>query len=218
MRLTKFLALLVPLALLAVYYLGVQWLVLKVPRHPLTVAFVLGPALLGVALALWHAKRRVLALLVPAAAAGVLSWRFVWRGPPDVSMFYMVEYVSVYGAVAWLFWRSHQRGTPLITQLARSVHPLTPEMERYTAKTTRVWALYLAGMGLLALLLFALLPFRWWVWYINIISPLALVVFFVGEYVLRYRWHPEFERTSLWVNVRAWRQRGVIEQQGLVKE
>jgi len=211
MRLMIFLPVLVPLALVAGYCLGVQWLLLNVPRHPLTVAFVLGPALLGVVAALWHARRRVLALLVPAVAAGVLGWWFVRHGPPDVSMFCMVEYVSIYGALAWLFWRS-LRGTPLITQLARSVHHLTPEMERYTAKTTRAWALYFAGMGLLGLLLFALLPFNWWVWYISIVSPLALVAFFVGEYVLRYRWHPEFQRTSIWVSVRAWRQRGATGQ------
>jgi uncharacterized membrane protein len=197
---------LAPLALIAGYSLGAQWLMLHAPRHPLTAVFVLGPALLGAFAALWSARRRVWALLL-AAASGALG-AFILRGLHDIRPLYLAEYVTVYSAMAWLFWRSLRRGAPLITRLARSVHQLTPDMERYTAKLTRAWALYFAGMALLALLLFALLPFGWWALYANIVSPLALGSFFAGEHVLRYRWHPEFERASLWASARAWRRRG----------
>jgi uncharacterized membrane protein len=213
MRLTTALPLLAPLVLVAGYCLGAQWLLLHAPRHPFTMVFVLGPGLLGAAAALWNTGRRAWALLVPAAAAGALGGWSAWHGLPDVSMLYMTEYVIIYGALAWLFWRS-LRGTPLITQLARSVHRLTPEMERYTVKITRAWALYFAGMGLFSLLLFVLLPFSWWVRYTSIVSPLALVAFFLGEHVLRYRWHPEFERVSFWAGADAWRQRGATERPG----
>jgi uncharacterized membrane protein len=211
MRLTTPWPLLAPLALVAGYCLGVQWLLLHAPRHLFTVVFVLGPGLLGAAAARWSTGRRMWAVLVPAAAASALGGWSIRHGIPDVSMFSLAEYVIVYGALAWLFWRS-LRGTPLITQLARSVHRLTPEMERYTAKITRAWALYFAGMGLLSPLLFALLPFSWWALYTNIFSPLALAAFFAGEHVLRYRWHPEFERVPFWAGADAWRQRDAAGQ------
>jgi uncharacterized membrane protein len=213
MRLKMPLPLLATLILVIGYGTGAQWLIFHAPRHPFTLAFVLGLGLLGIATALWSAGQRIWALLLPAMAAGALSWWSVRRGLPDITMLYMAEYVSIYAALAWLFWRS-LRGTPLITQLARSIHHLTPEMELYTVKITRAWALYFAGMGLLSLLLFALLPFSWWALYANIVSPLALGAFFIGEHMLRYRWHPEFERVSFWDSARAWRQRGAARQQG----
>ena len=202
---TMLLALAAPFVLVACYSLGAQWLMLHAPHSPATVAFVLGPVVLGVATGLWTSGRRALALLLLAAAGGGLGW-LAWRGLPDITPLYVAEYVTVYGAMAWLFWRS-LRGTPLITRLARSVHRLTPDMERYTVRLTRAWALYFAGMALLSLLLFDLLPFGWWALYANIGSPLALGAFFLGEHVLRYHWHPEFDRASVWASVQAWRER-----------
>ncbi|MDR0274422.1 MAG: hypothetical protein LBI48_03600 [Burkholderiaceae bacterium] len=202
-------ALLAPLALMAGYCLGVQALMLYAPHHPLTILAVLGPGLLGAGSALWNARRRALALLVLAAGGGALGW-LMRGGLADVRPLYVAEYVTAYSALAWLFGRTLRAGgTPLITQLARAMHLRgTPELERYTAKVTRAWVLYFIGMALVCVLLFALLPFGWWALYANIISPLALGGFFLGEYLLRYRWHPEFERASILDTARAWRQRG----------
>jgi len=201
------LAPLAPLALMVCYCLGAQWLMSHAPRHLFTAVFVLAPTLLGVCVALWNAQRRGWALLLLAAAGGTLV-ALTWHGVHDIRPLYLAECVTIYSALFWLFWHSLRSGTPLITRLARTMHHLTPDMERYTAKLTRAWALYLAGMGLLSLLLFVLLPFTWWALYDTIISPLALGGFFIGEHLLRYRWHPEFERASLWASVSAWRQRG----------
>jgi hypothetical protein len=71
-------------------------------------------------------------------------------------------------------------------------------------------------MGLLSCVLFMLLPFDGWVLYANLVSPLALGAFFIGEHVLRYRWHPEFERVPWWAGARAWRERGAAGRQGEV--
>jgi len=194
---------------MAGYCLSVQGLMLYAPHHPVTVLVVLGPAVLGVANVLWNARRRALALLVLAAGSGALGWLIRGGGLADVRPLYVTEYVIAYSALAWMFGRTLRAGgTPLITQLARAMRlSSTPEMERYTAKVTRAWVLYFIVMGLLCLLLFLLLPFGWWALYANIVSPLAMGCFFLGEYVLRYRWHPEFERASLWDTARAWQQR-----------
>ena len=181
---------------------------LYAPHHPVTILVVLGPALLGVVSALWGARRRVLALLALAVGGGALGW-LMRGGLADVRPLYAAEYLTAYSALAWLFGRTLRAGrTPLITQLARAMHmQSTPGLERYTAKVTRAWVLYFIGMALLCLLLFLLLPFGWWALYANIISPLALGGFFLGEYAMRRRWHPEFERTSILDTARAWRQR-----------
>ena len=42
----------------------------------------------------------------------------------------------------------------------------------------------------------------------NLLTPLAMLVMFVGEYLLRYRLHPEFERATLAQAVRAYADRG----------
>jgi len=40
------------------------------------------------------------------------------------------------------------------------------------------------------------------------VTPLAIVALFIGEYLLRYRLHPEFERATLAQAVRAYADRG----------
>ena len=41
----------------------------------------------------------------------------------------------------------------------------------------------------------------------NLLTPLAMVLMFVGEYLLRYRLHPEFERATLAQAMRAYSRR-----------
>ena len=96
---------------------------------------------------------------------------------------------------AWF--ASSLAGTPVITRVARRVHPLTPDMQAYTVRLTRAWALYFAAMAALSLLTFALLGLRAWAFFTLVLSPISLGVFVVGEHFLRYRWHPEFDRASL---------------------
>ena len=52
-------------------------------------------------------------------------------------------------------------------------------------------------MAALSLALYALAPFAAWAAFANLVTPLAMVLMFVGEYLLRYRLHPEFERATL---------------------
>ena len=40
-------------------------------------------------------------------------------------------------------------------------------------------------------------PFAAWALFANLLTPLAVVLMFVGEFLLRYRLHPEFERATL---------------------
>jgi len=98
---------------------------------------------------------------------------------------------------------------PLVTALARRVHgSLTPAMEAYSRKVTLAWTVYFVAMAALSLVLYALAPFDAWATFANLVTPLAILLMFVGEYLLRYRLHPEFERATLAQAVRAYADRG----------
>jgi uncharacterized membrane protein len=101
-----------------------------------------------------------------------------------------------------------QGATPLITTFALRLHrTVTPALLRYTRRLTWLWALYFAVMVALSLGLFALAPWWWWSVFANLVTPVAAVALFVGEYGLRYRLHPEFDRITLGQALRAYRDR-----------
>jgi uncharacterized membrane protein len=56
-----------------------------------------------------------------------------------------------------------------------------------------------------SLALFFAGDFAHWSLLANVLTPLFTAAFFVGEYLVRYRLHPEFERVSLQHALRAWR-------------
>jgi uncharacterized membrane protein len=63
-------------------------------------------------------------------------------------------------------------------------------------------------MIVVSLLIYALAPWPWWSLYGNVLTPLAAVSLFVGEYVVRYWRHPEWERVSLRTAFEAYRRQG----------
>ena len=66
-------------------------------------------------------------------------------------------------------------------------------------------------MVALSLGLFAAAPWWWWSAFANLVTPVAAVALFVGEYLLRYRLHPEFERVTLGQALKAYRDTPLIE-------
>ena len=72
--------------------------------------------------------------------------------------------------------------------------------------STDAWSLFghFLAMSLLSLATYAALPWSLWSLLANVLTPLAVVALFVGEHVLRYRLHPEFERARLVDVVRAY--------------
>ena len=57
----------------------------------------------------------------------------------------------------------------------------------------------------------------WWVWsfYANLLTPLAAGSLFVGEHLLHYRLHPEFQRVTMLQAVRAYQgsSAGAVRQE-----
>jgi uncharacterized membrane protein len=52
--------------------------------------------------------------------------------------------------------------------------------------------------------LYLTVSFDVWAVFANLLTPLALVLMFGAEYVLRYRLHPEFERSSVADSIRSY--------------
>jgi uncharacterized membrane protein len=80
-------------------------------------------------------------------------------------------------------------------------------MAAYSRKVTVAWTVYFVAMAVLSVVVFAAAPFAAWATFANLVTPLAIVAMFVGEYLLRYRLHPEFERATLAQAVRAYADR-----------
>lgn len=184
------------------------WLWVR-PHALVTLASLLLPCLTFAAHELWQRGRRAAALVLAVLAPLALFW---WHqhGARHAELVYVGEYLLAYGSLcAWFAGSLRGGGTPLISRVARRMHTLTPAMVAYTTRLTRAWALYFAAMALLSLLVFGTLGLAAWTLFTTVLSPLSLAVFLVGEHLLRYRWHPEFERAPLWRTLQTWRVGGL---------
>lgn len=189
--------------------LGSHWLMTRGPASPWNAVAIVGPMLALAALVAWRRGQTALAALA-ALATGALVVQ-AWRGD-DLSphAIYVGQHVAIHVVLAFVFGLTLQRGKePLISALARRVHGgLTLEMAAYSRKVTLAWTIYFVAMATLSLALYAFAPFDAWATFANLVTPLAMLVLFVGEFLLRYRLHPEFERATLAQAVRAYSNRG----------
>ncbi len=193
-------------AALSAYALLSYALMAYAPDRPWSVAALFGPLLLAMAAGGW--VRRHVPTLLGCAGLGVLLVVLVARGGGvDVNRLYVLQHAAVHASLGWTFAMSLRPGsTPLITMLAERVHTrFTPAMRAYTGRLTRLWVFFFFGMIAFSLALYALTPWAWWSFYCSVLTPLAAAVFFVGEHVLRYRRHPDFERVTMAQTVRAFR-------------
>ena len=191
---------------LAAYASLSHWLMVNAAERPWAVPALFGPLVLAVAAAGWQRRQP---LLLAACAAGVAALALVvWRGGvDDVSRMYVLQHAGIHLALAWSFAITlRPGGKALIEMLAERLHRrFSAEMRAYTRRLTRWWALYFAAMVAVSLTTYSLAPWPWWSLYCNVLTPLSAMAFFVGEHVLRYRRHPEFERVTLRGSLAAYR-------------
>ncbi|MBA3624632.1 MAG: hypothetical protein H0W48_09325 [Methylibium sp.] len=192
----------------AAYAVLSHWLMLHAAGEPWAVAALLGPLLLaalGVAVGGRH--WRMLAVLVMAVVG--LATVVAQGGVADVNRLYLMQHVGIHLALCASFGATLLGGRlSLIGRVAEHVHgTLSPAMAAYTRSVTRAWALYFAAMALLSLWVYATCAWSAWSLLANLLTPIAITALFVGEYLLRYRLHPEFERTTLSAAVRAYSRR-----------
>jgi len=191
------------------YVLASHWLMTQAPASPWSALAIVGPMLALAGCLAWQRGQRLLGALALVATA-TLAWH-AWRGgglaPGSI---YVAQHVAIHLLLAFVFGLTLVGGREsLVTALARRVHgAMTPAMAAYSRKVTAVWTVYFVAMALLSLALYALAPFATWAAFANLATPLAMVALFIGEYVLRYRLHPEFERATLSQALNAYANRG----------
>lgn len=173
------------------------WMMLYHASAPWAVVVLLGPLWLT-ALGL-GASRFGKWGFVATVVIGIGLFALVLRGDAgDPNRLYVFQHVGINVLLCGWF-GSTLRGDQLslIGQFAERVHAMTPDMRTYTAQVTMVWTAYFALMAAASLLVYATLSFAAWSLLSNLVSPIMIGVLFIGEHLVRYRIHPEFERTRL---------------------
>lgn len=190
-----------------------HWLMLVAADRPWAIVVLLGPLLLALA-TLALRQRHAPTLLACAVCAAAMA-AYVARADrlQRAEHLYVLQHVGIHLALALGFGLTLRAGAqPLISTLAARVQgALSPALAAYTRRLTQVWVGYFVGMALLSLALYAWAPWWWWSLFANLLTPLAAGTLFVGEYLLRYRLHPEFERTTLAQMLRAYRSTPLME-------
>jgi uncharacterized membrane protein len=143
--------------------------------------------------------------LVPALIVGVAAFWLVLQGEVgDPNRLYVLQHAGINALLGGWFGAS-LRGNrlSLIGEFAQRVHALSPAQRIYTAQVTKVWTAYFLLMVLASIAIYLMLPFAAWSLFANVLTPLFVAALFLGEHLVRYRLHPEFERTRLVDAVRA---------------
>jgi uncharacterized membrane protein len=187
-----------------VAYAGLShWMMLFHAQAPWATAVLLGPLWLT-ALGLGGSRFGGWGLGA-AAVAGAAVFLLIARGAAgDPDRLYVLQHFGI-NAVLGCWFGGTLRGDrlSLIGQFAQRVHPMVPGMREYTRQVTWIWTGYFALTALLSVAVYVWLPFSAWSLLANVLSPLMVGVLFVGEHLMRYRLHPEFERTRMIDAVRA---------------
>lgn len=198
-------------AVAAIAYAAISYtLMTRAQDSAWSLLVVLGPlVVLGTAGA-WGNGQRVLAAGGLVAAVLLAVFAASGRGLP-ARWLYLAQHAGVHLALAAWFGSTLRKGAePLVSALARRVHgSLTQAMARYTRQVTLAWTLYFLAMAAASLALFAAGDFAHWSLLADVLTPVCTGAFFVGEYLVRYRLHPEFERVSLQQAIVAWRAHSV---------
>ena len=200
-------------AALTGYALLSHWLMVNAAGRPWAVAVLFGPLVVALAAAGWQRGQRW--LLASCAAAVAVLAAVVWLGGvDDVNRMYVLQHAGIHLALAYGFGSTLRAGSvPLISGLAEALHlslhhRFTPAMRDYTRRLTALWTGYFVAMVVLSMVIYWMAPWSWWSLFCNLLTPLSAALLFIGEHLLRYRRHPEFERVTLSSALAAYRQSG----------
>jgi uncharacterized membrane protein len=192
------------LLIAGVAYAGVShWMMLFHAAAPWAVVVLLGPLWLT-ALGLAGSRFGRWGLAV-AGIAGLAGFALVLLGEAgDPNRLYVFQHAAINALLCgWFGLSLRGEGLSLIGQFAQRVHAMTPAMRVYTAQVTRVWTVYFALMVVASIVVYLSMSFAAWSVLANLLTPMCVTGLFVGEHLMRYRLHPEFERTRLVDAVRA---------------
>jgi uncharacterized membrane protein len=190
----------------AAYIAASHWLMTQTEGSAWAVVGVLSPMLVIIAGGAWRSGHR----WVGAAAALSLAILCVQalRGVQLSShVLYLAQHAGINFFLALAFGSTLRPGrTALITAVALRVHGghLPADQLLYTRSLTRAWVIFFLVIVAVSLALYSFASFEAWAIFANVLTPIATVVMFGGEHLLRYRLHPHFERATAAEAVRAY--------------
>lgn len=133
---------------------------------------------------------------------------FIWPlVVENAAILYFVQHVGTNALLAWVFGHTLIAGsTPLIVSLARILDPALPvEMEAYARKVTLAWTLFFVATCVVSVILFLITPLPVWSTFAVLLQWPTVLIFFVGEYLLRRHLFKQFEHASLKAGFDAYR-------------
>jgi uncharacterized membrane protein len=188
----------------AAYAVGSHELMTRAADRPWAVAVLLGPLVAAAGAFAWRSGR-LLARAGAVLAAAALAAAVARGGVRTVDALYVAQHAGLHAALGAGFGLTLRQPRSMVARIAERLHALTPAMVAYTRQVTLTWTAYFFGMAALSLAVWRLAPWTAWSLLANVGTPAALAAMFVGEYLLRYRLHPEFERVPLRASIGAWR-------------
>lgn len=183
---------------------------------PLAVAVVLCAIFLGPAASALRGAGRWRPLLATLAAVAllILTISIEWPDAGPQAALIVPPFLACL-LVSAIFAHSLLPGEePIITRMSRVSRGdnLPAGLVEYTRLLTWGWAVLPTLLGLAALAAFATWGIEAWSWVNNVVSPLALVAYFIGEHVYRGIRHPHLGKPSilhtfdLMLNSMSWRR------------
>lgn len=162
-------------------------------------------SMVGVAVAAAWPTRGRWPVTLAALLIAALAWRAHGSQAWDPRWVYLLQHAGTNAALAWVFGRTLAAGRrPLITRLALTVHPDLPApMQAYTRSVTLAWTVFFVAMTGASLFLWAIGEAYWWSVLANLLTAPAVVMMFVGEYLVRRLRYPGFPHADLMAGIRA---------------
>lgn len=146
-------------------------------------------------------------LLTALGVAMVLRYQDLLVG--QVERIYLIQHAGMHALLGLWFGATLRAaaGEALVTRLATRVHgPLPAPIRRYTRQVTLAWTVYFAVMAILSVGLYLSAPLATWSVFANLLTLPLTVGFFVAEYLVRLRLHPDFDHVSIFESIRAYRR------------
>lgn len=132
-------------------------------------------------------NRAAVLAVVALVLAGCLALVLLWPNGGAQAVLIVPPFVG-YMVTSGFFASSLLPGEdPVITRMCRIVRgdALPDGLEEYARALTWGWAILPASLALAGLAVFAVAGIAAWSWMTNVLSPLVLVAYFVGEHLYR---------------------------------
>ena len=198
------------LALAGAIYLGIGHIVVTMSNPPLVTVLIglapLGAAALATA---WNARARMLLMPLYAVCALVIAMNLD-QLRDHAAWLYFIQHAGAMTLLGLTFGSTlgNSHAAALCSRIASFIIPesLDADYLYYTWKVTLAWTIYFAISAVFSGLLFFFAPIEAWSVFANLLTPILLVIMFVGEYLIRLRVLPDSPRLSVTAAIQAYRE------------